>query len=392
MGNSSRVKRHETADAKPIIRKTPIILGIEASCDETAIAILRANHNGPPDILASLISSQDEAHRPYGGVVPEIAARAHMQKISGLIEKAVRQADLSYTDITAVAATAGPGLIGGVIAGLMAAKGLCLSLNIPLIAINHLEGHALSPRLTQNCPYPYLLLLVSGGHTQILSVTALGKYERLGSTIDDALGEAFDKTAKIMDLGFPGGPKVEAIAKKGDPDTFKLPKPLFGKAHADFSFSGLKTAVLRAWEASNKRETDKANLAASFQKTVCAVLDDRLENAMKAYIAKQAGHISSAPAGTDKPHRFVVAGGVAANKAIRAALNSLCETNGFELIAPPHEFCTDNGAMIAMAGLEHYAQGNFADLSCRPRPRWPLDHLSAKQNPASGSGKKGPKS
>lgn len=361
----------------------PIILGIESSCDETAAALLTRGPDGEPVVLSSIIASQDEEHRPFGGVVPEIAARAHVRKIDHVIEQAVKQSGLDYSEIDAIAATSGPGLIGGVISGLLSAKGLSIALGKPLIAINHLEGHALSPRLSAPCPFPYLLLLVSGGHSQLLAVKSLGDYERLGSTVDDAAGEAFDKTARVMDLGFPGGPAVEKLAAQGDDKAVKLPRPYKGTKHANFSFAGLKTAVARAFEASDKTIEAKANIAASFQKAVCEVLTDRTQNAMDLFLAQNP---------EQGPHRFVVAGGVAANKAIRTSLENLCQKNNFTLTAPPMKFCTDNAAMIALAGLEHYMKGTFADLDVAARPRWPLDSAAAAANPASGFGKKGPKS
>jgi len=360
-----------------------IILGIESSCDETAASVLRRTNDGKTEILSSIIASQDEEHRPFGGVVPEIAARAHMQKIDYIIDQAVIDAGIDYTDLTAIAATSGPGLIGGVIAGLMSAKGLSMALDVPLLAINHLEGHALSPRLAVPCPFPYLLLLVSGGHTQLLSVNGLGDYDRLGSTVDDAAGEAFDKTARVMDLGFPGGPAVEKLAAKGNPEAVKLPRPFRGKDHANFSFAGLKTAVARAFAASDKSTTAKADIAASFQSAVCDVMTERSAKAMDMF-------------GDQHPdleaNRFVIAGGVAANAAIRESLEALCRSRGYSLTAPPMEFCTDNAAMIALAGIEHYIKGDFAPLDIAARPRWPLDKQAAQNRPASGFGKKGPKS
>lgn len=367
----------------PIEAQAPaLILGIESSCDETAASVIMRGENGDTQILSSIIASQDEEHAPFGGVVPEIAARAHMQKIDTIIAQAMKSANVDYTALSAVAATAGPGLIGGVIAGLMSAKGLALSLNIPLIAVNHLEGHALSPRLAEPCPFPYLLLLVSGGHSQLLAVKGLGDYERLGSTVDDAAGEAFDKTAKVMGLGFPGGPNVERIAKTGDPKAVPLPRPFKNKPHADFSFAGLKTAIARAYAASDQTDAAKADLAASFQDAVCDVMTDRASRAMTLFDKM------SVPG----ERRFVVAGGVAANQAIRGALENLCNVRGYSLAAPPLKYCTDNAAMIALAGLEHYLAGNTAPLDVKARPRWPLDAGAAKNNPASGFGKKGPKS
>ncbi len=360
----------------------PLILGIESSCDETAASVLTRDNDGNIHILSSIIASQDKEHAPFGGVVPEIAARAHMEKIDHIIDQAVTDAGIEYHQLSAIAATAGPGLIGGVIAGLMSAKGLALALDIPLIAINHLEGHALSPRLAEPCAFPYLLLLVSGGHSQLLAVKGLGDYDRLGSTVDDAAGEAFDKTAKVMGLGFPGGPQVERTAETGDENAVPLPRPYHGKPHADFSFAGLKTAVARAFEASDQSETAKTDIAASFQKAVCDVLIDRTGRAMDMFDAVS----------VVGDRRFVVAGGVAANKAIRRSLEDLCAARGYSLSAPPLKFCTDNAAMIALAGLEHYLKGNTAALSVKAQPRWPLDKQAALANPASGSGKKGPKS
>ena len=351
----------------------PTILGIESSCDETACAVLRGE-----ELLANVVASQDDAHRPFGGVVPEIAAREHMSVIDAVIARAVADAGVEWTDIDAVAATAGPGLVGGVITGLMAAKGLALALDRPLIAVNHLEGHALSVRLTESCPYPYLLLLVSGGHTQLLEVRALGDYRRLGSTLDDAAGEAFDKAAKVMGLGFPGGPRVEDWAAHGDPKAVPLPQPLRGTEGADFSFAGLKTAVARAWEASDKSDAARANLAASFQGAVCAVMVDRVARAMRLY---QGGR-----------RQLVVAGGVAANRAVRAALEDVAAAHSFALLAPPVAFCTDNAAMIARAGLERFRAGATDPLDAPARPRWPLDVHAARTAPKSGSGRKGPKS
>ncbi len=367
---------------KYTVQEKALILGIESSCDETAASVLAREADGSFEVLSSIIASQDEEHAPFGGVVPEIAARAHMQKLDLIIERAISQADVDYAELSAIAATSGPGLIGGVIAGLMGAKGLSMSLDIPLIAVNHLEGHALSPKLAGECAFPYLLLLISGGHTQLLSVKGLGDYERIGSTVDDAAGEAFDKSAKVMGLGFPGGPRVERSAQAGNPQAIKLPRPFKGKDHANFSFAGLKTAVARAYEASDKSDQAKADLCASFQEAVCDVFKDRTQRAMKIFRADVG----------EGSQRFVVAGGVAANKKIRGALNQLCEDNNFTLLAPPLKYCTDNAAMIALAGAEHYARGNFDTLDVKARPRWPLDGNSAKHNPASGFGKKGPKS
>ncbi len=360
-----------------------IVLGIESSCDETAAAVLKRT-GYETDILSSVIATQLEEHAPFGGVVPEIAARAHAAKIDHIIEAAIDEAGITYSDISAVAATSGPGLIGGVITGLLSAKGLAMSLDVPLIAVNHLEGHALSPRLTEDCPFPYLLLLVSGGHTQLVGVHGLGQYSRIGSTVDDAIGEAFDKTAKVMGLGFPGGPAVERLARDGDPTAYKFPRPFKGTDHANFSLAGLKTAVARAFEASDKSDTAKADICASFQKAICDVIADRMTNAIPIYRNRL---------GLDAPpHRLVVAGGVAANQAIRNALTSLADQHGFEFIAPPFKYCTDNAAMIALAGLERFINGQSDSLDVKARPRWPLDEDAAAANPVSGFGKKGAKS
>lgn len=308
---------------------TLTVLGFESSCDETAASVLQLHSDGSVDIRSNIVASQDEEHSPFGGVVPEIAARAHMRKIEPIIAKAMKSSGLTWDDIDGIAATAGPGLIGGVITGLMGAKGLAMSLGKPLIAVNHLEGHALSPRLTEPCPFPYLLLLVSGGHSQLLSVKGLGDYDRIGSTVDDAAGEAFDKTAKVMGLGFPGGPQVQNWAASGNPEAIKLPRPMMGRDHADFSFAGLKTAVARAWEASDKSDIAKADLAASFQRAMTDTMLDRVRKAMTIY-RRQTDESGQA--------RLVVAGGVAANTELRAGLMALAETQDFDFIAPPLNF------------------------------------------------------
>lgn len=362
---------------------TLTVLGLESSCDETAASVLRRRPDGTVDLLSNIVASQDEEHRPFGGVVPEIAARAHMRKIESITAKAVKTSGVSWDAIDGIAATAGPGLIGGVITGLMSAKGLSMALGKPLIAVNHLEGHALSPRLTESCAFPYLLLLVSGGHSQLLSVKGLGDYERLGSTVDDAAGEAFDKTAKVMGLGFPGGPQVQNWAARGNPKAVKLPRPMKGRDHADFSFAGLKTAVARAWDASDKSDTAKADLAASFQRAMTETMLDRVSNAMTLY-RRQTGETDQA--------RLVVAGGVAANTELRAGLKALAESRAFDFIAPPLKFCGDNAAMIALAGAERLAAGMIDDYNAPARPRWPLDSAAAASSPKSGYGKKGPKS
>ena len=354
-----------------------LILGVESSCDETAAAVIGSRDG----LLSNIVASQDAAHRPYGGVVPEIAARAHMSVIDRIIDRAVSESGRNYSDLSAVAATSGPGLIGGVITGLMAAKGLATALGVPLIAVNHLEGHAVSARLTEDCPYPFLLLLVSGGHSQLLEVRGLGDYARLGSTIDDAAGEAFDKTAKVMGLGFPGGPQVERWARDGDPSAISLPRPLLDRDSCDFSFAGLKTAVARAYAASDKTDGAKADLAASFQRALGDCLMDRTARAMTRFAARH-----------DGPHRFVVAGGVAANAELRARLSETSQSHGFTPLYPPLRFCGDNAAMIAQAGLERFEAGRVDPLSAPARPRWPLDGEAAATAPKSGSGRKGPKS
>ncbi len=359
------------------------VLGLESSCDETAASVLRYYPDGQVDLLSNIVASQDEEHRPFGGVVPEIAARAHMRKIESIISKALKTSGQNWDEIDGIAATAGPGLIGGVITGLMGAKGLAMALGKPLMAVNHLEGHALSPRLTESCPFPYLLLLVSGGHSQLLSVKGLGDYDRLGSTVDDAAGEAFDKTAKVMGLGFPGGPKVQQWAERGNPEAIKLPRPMKGRDHADFSFAGLKTAVARAWDVSDKSDTAKANLAASFQRAMTETMLDRVGQAMTLY-RQRTGEAGQA--------RLVVAGGVAANTELRAGLKSLAQSRAFDFIAPPLKFCGDNAAMIALAGAERLAAGLIDTYDAPARPRWPLDSDAANAAPKSGYGKKGPKS
>ena len=329
-----------------------LILGIESSCDETAVALVSSDRR----ILAHKLATQEETHRPYGGVVPELAARAHVEVLAPLVQAALAEAGAGLGDVDAIAATAGPGLIGGVMVGLVTAKALCHAAGKPLIAVNHLEGHALSPRLADaTLDYPYLLLLVSGGHCQLLRVMGVGHYQRLGTTIDDAAGEAFDKTAKILGLGFPGGPAVERAALLGDAKAVPLPRPLKGTAEPHFSFAGLKSAVLRAHQAGVHKPED---LAASFQAAVVDCLIDRTKRALE--------HCDDVTA-------LVVAGGVAANLAVRQALESLADQRGLRFIAPPLWLCTDNGAMIAWAGVERFAAGLTDALDVSARPRWPLD-------------------
>ncbi len=329
-----------------------IILGLESSCDETAAALVTADGR----ILAHRLATQEEAHRPYGGVVPEIAARAHVEALAPLIEAALNDADMTLADVDVIAATAGPGLIGGVMVGLVTGKALAHAAGKPLVAVNHLEGHALSPRLAdRDLQFPYMLLLVSGGHCQILHVKGPGDYARLATTIDDAAGEAFDKTAKLLGLGYPGGPAVEKAAALGNPKAVPLPRPLVGTAEPHFSFAGLKSAVMRAVQSGQYSMED---IAASFQQAVIDCLIDRTRRAL------ERGSGMSA---------LVVAGGVAANKAIRGALEALAADHGLPFVAPPLWLCTDNAAMIAWAGAERYAAGLVDDLSFPARPRWPLD-------------------
>ncbi len=371
------IRRHP-----PAAQDRPLtILGLETSCDETAAALLRLHPGGRGEILCDRIYSQISEHAPFGGVVPEIAARKHVEILDGLIVDALREADLGFGDLDAVAATAGPGLVGGVMVGLMAGKGIALAHDLPFLAVNHLEGHALSPKLASDLAFPYLLLLVSGGHTQLLSVEGVGDYTRLGSTIDDAAGEAFDKCAKMLGLGYPGGPAVEAAARRGDAARFSLPRPLWRKIGCDFSFAGLKGAVHRVWHGlDTPTPKDAADLAASFQAALGDVLVDRTTNALKLFKARHG------------PRTFVVAGGVAANAVLRARLEALAAEHGFAFTAPPPHLCTDNAAMIAYAGGLKWRAHGADGLDAPARPRWPLDEAAASMHPASGSGKKGPKS
>jgi N6-L-threonylcarbamoyladenine synthase len=332
------------------------VLGIETSCDETAVAVVEAPAGDQPigRILANVVYSQLTEHRRFGGVVPEIAARAHLERLDGLVAEALALAGLELADLDGIAATGGPGLIGGVMVGVMTAKAIAFAHDKPFLAINHLEGHALSARLTEDVAFPYLLLLVSGGHCQLLTVRGPGDFTRLGTTIDDAVGECFDKTAKLLGLGFPGGPAVEQAAKTGDPTRFTLPRPMWRKPGCDFSFSGLKTAVRQLAERLPKNDAQAvADLCAAFQRTVGDVLADRCGNAL-----------AVAPSDT-----LVVAGGVAANTYLRGRLEGL----GVRLVAPPIALCTDNGAMIAWAGIERLRRGMTDPLDFAPRPRWPLD-------------------
>ena len=342
-----------------------LVLGIESSCDETAAALV----TGDRVIVAQAIAGQEAEHAPYGGVVPEIAARAHAERLAPLVQQVLAEGGVTLADCDAIAATAGPGLIGGVMVGLVTAKALAMATDTPLLAINHLEGHALSPRLADAAlQFPYALLLVSGGHCQILRVEGVGKYQRLATTIDDALGEAFDKTAKIMGLGYPGGPAVERLALQGDPAAVPLPRPLVGSGEPHFSFAGLKSAVLRAYESGQHKDAD---LAASFQQAALDCVIDRTRIALRAM---------------DPVTALVVAGGVAANRVIRAGLEQLAGEFALPFTAPPLALCTDNAAMIAWAGIERLEAGGTADpLDYKARPRWPLDPDAA---PARGAGVK----
>ncbi len=336
-----------------------IVLGIETSCDETAAAVV----GGDRTILSNVVLSQLADHRPYGGVVPEIAARAHLVHIDAVIDQAMAQAGVTYGDLDAVAATGGPGLIGGVMVGVMAAKAIAAVHAVPFIAVNHLEAHALTARLTDGHDFPFMLLLVSGGHCQFLEVTGVGRYRPLGATIDDAVGEAFDKAARVLGLPYPGGPAIEAAATAGDPARFDLPRPLRRRPGCDFSFSGLKTAVRTTVDAlpAPLSSAAVADVAASFQAAVCDVMRDRTANALAA---------------VDVP-MLVTAGGVAANQAIRATLAEVCRDHGVALAVPPPALCTDNAAMVAWAGIENLAIGRTSRDDFAPRPRWPLSELAA---------------
>ncbi len=341
-----------------------IVLGIESSCDETAAALV----TGERVVLAQRIASQDEVHRPYGGVVPEIAARAHVERLSPIIAEVLAEAGMTLADLDAVAATAGPGLIGGVMVGLVTAKALAMASDKPLIAINHLEGHALSPRLADaTLNFPYLLLLVSGGHCQLLVVEGVGRYRRLATTIDDAMGEAFDKSAKILGLGYPGGPALERLALEGDAKAVRLPRPLLGSEEPHFSFAGLKSAVMRAYQTGEHKHAD---IAAAFQQAAIDCVIDRTSCALAS-----AGQVTA----------LVVAGGVAANMAVRSALETLAAAHGLRFVAPPLALCTDNAAMIGWAGIERLRMGQNDSLDIAPRPRWPLDESA---EPVRGAGVK----
>ena len=348
------------------MKKKTIILGIESSCDETAVAIIEENDKDQPSILSNIVSSQVDVHKEFGGVVPELAARSHIEKIDLIAKKAIDKSKIKLADISAVAATAGPGLIVCLTVGLSFGKAIALSLKKPFIAVNHLEGHALSPKLNSKINYPYLLLLISGGHSQFLSVQGLGKYKRLGTTIDDALGEAFDKTAKLIGIEFPGGPKIEEFAKLGDKNFYSLPKPIINRGGCNLSFAGLKTAVLKISK-EIKSDQEKYNLAASFQKTIEEILCEKSKVAFKEFKKNN----------KSKKNTFVIAGGVASNKSIRQKLIDLSLKEKFDPIFPPINLCSDNAAMIAMVGLEKYKLGLTNQLDFPAKPRWPLDENAA---------------
>lgn len=355
------------------------VLGIETSCDETAAAVVQLDANNSPTVISDIVASQTKEHEAFGGVVPELAARAHASACDRVVKAALSDANLTISDIDGFVATSGPGLIGGVMVGLMTAKALSLATSKPFVGVNHLEGHALSPRLSKPVKFPYLLLLVSGGHCQFLRVDGVGDYTRLGSTIDDAAGEAFDKTAKLLELGFPGGPAVERTAQTGDPDRFDLPRPLLDRPNLDMSFAGLKTAVLRAaQDVAPVSDQDKADLCASFQSAVCDILTVKTRRAM------ETGNWGHAPS-------FVIAGGVAANTPLRSSLMTLCSEMGFAFHAPPLKWCTDNAAMIAYAGALQLRSGKQSALDIAARPRWPLDEVAALEAPVFGGGKRGAK-
>ena len=359
-----------------------IALGIETSCDETAASVVERLPDGSGRIVSNVVLSQVAEHAAFGGVVPEIAARAHVEALDDVVAAALDDAGVKLGDLDLIAATAGPGLIGGLIVGLMTAKALSAASGVPLVPVNHLEGHALTARLTDGIDFPYLLLLVSGGHTQIVLVEGVGLYRRWASTIDDALGEAFDKTAKLVGLPYPGGPNVERAALDGNAARFDLPRPLRGEARPDFSFSGLKTAVRQAAQAAAPlSDRDVNDIAASFQRAIVETLEERVGKSLFAFKQRFPGHVGP---------RLVVAGGVAANKAIRASLDALCAREGFVLVAPPMALCTDNGAMIAWAGLERHAAGEHDEDGTHfaPRSRWPLD---ADATPLVGAGRRGAK-
>ena len=343
--------------------KNITFLGIETSCDETAAAVIRENDKGTADVLSNIVSSQIDEHKKFGGVVPELAARAHLENIEYIINTALKKSEISINEMDGIAATAGPGLIVCLTVGLNIGKSIAAFSKKPFIAVNHLEGHALSPGLEKKIKFPYLLLLISGGHTQFLIVKGINEYEQIGTTIDDALGEAFDKTAKMLDLGYPGGPNVEKFSKLGDQNFFKLPEPIINKAGCNLSFAGLKTAVLRESKKINGENKLKYNLAASFQNTVNRILYKKTKVAVEMFKEK-----------TKKENfQLIVAGGVAANKTIRNNLSILSDEMGFETIYPNLKFCGDNAAMIAWAGIQRFKKNMIDDFNVSAKSRWPLD-------------------
>jgi len=356
------------------------VLGLETSCDETAAAVVRLGTDGRASVKSSIVASQIAEHAPFGGVVPEIAARAHVELIDAVTRQALDAAGVSLSELDGVAATAGPGLVGGVMVGLSAGKAIALARGLPLVAVNHLEGHAVSARLDQAIDYPFLLLLVSGGHCQLLEVAGVGRCRRLGSTIDDAAGEAFDKIAKTLGLPYPGGPALEKLAEGGDPARYSLPRALLGREGCDFSFSGLKTAAARLAE-TVADPGQRRDLAAAVQAAIARQLTERSTRAMAAYAERHAGEAL----------RFVVAGGVAANRSVRAALEAAAQAHGFSFNAPALAYCTDNAAMIALAGAERLALGLTDGLDAVARPRWPLDEAAALADPTHLPGRKGAK-
>lgn len=355
------------------------LLGLETSCDETAASVVRREADGTVQVLSSVVHSQIADHAPFGGVVPEIAARSHVEAIADTARRAMAQSGLGFEDLDGVAATAGPGLVGGVMVGLSFGKAVALARNLPLVAVNHLEGHAVSARLAAPAPYPFLLLLVSGGHCQLMEVRGVGDMTRLGATIDDAAGEAFDKIAKTLGLGYPGGPALERLAESGDGGRFELPRALLGRKGCDFSFSGLKTAAAKL-AATCRTDQDRADLADAVQKAIARQLTERSARAMADYASRH-------------DHRlFVVAGGVAANRTVRAELEKAASERGFAFLAPPLAYCTDNAAMIALAGAERLALGLTSGMDVAARPRWPLDEATALADPLyKKTGRKGAK-
>ena len=344
------------------MKKKLTFLGIETSCDETAAAIVKENNDGTGEILSNIVSSQVKEHREFGGIVPEVAARAHVEKIEFIVQKAIKESKLNLENLDGIAATAGPGLIVCLTVGLNTGKAIAGSLKKPFVAVNHLEGHALSPKINNKIEFPYLLLLISGGHTQFLEVNGINNYKRLGTTIDDALGEAFDKTAKLLGIEFPGGPKIEEWAKKGDEDYFKLPKPILKTGGCNLSFAGLKTAVLRTSK-KLKNEKEKYHLAASFQKTINEILYEKTKVAMEEFLKNK----------KNRKNIFVIAGGVASNLSIRKNLTEVAKEKNFISIFPPINLCSDNAAMIAWAGIERYKINLTDSLEFPSKARWPLD-------------------